>query len=295
MNPTEHKPVSPSQNRREIPSWQLPAGVSRGAWDYAHLPSIATQYDAFHADHPLLALDQTLIGQVADEVRNKRTDIAKEPPVVIDLGCGTGRSIFPLAQSGWKAMGVDLSQHMLDEAARKADSLRLGDQISWLQSNIVELDRLENNSADLVLCMYSSIGMIQGTKNRQQLFDHVRRILRPQGRFVVHAHNRGTWLRIPHGLRMTVGGWWRARRDRNWELGDRIYPYRGLPNMFLHIFSQRELRRELKRSALHIKEMHLLNVSSSQMLTRRWLLPHLRAGGFIAVCSREDARVEQLH
>ncbi len=294
MNPTEHKPVSPSQNRREIPSWQLPAGVSRGSWDYAHLPSIATQYDAFHADHPLLALDQALIGQVAEEVRNKRTDIAKEPPVVIDLGCGTGRSILPLAQSGWKAIGVDLSQHMLDEAARKADSLRLGDQISWLQSNIVELDRLENNSADLVLCMYSSIGMIQGTKNRQQLFDHVRRILRPQGRFVVHAHNRGTWLRIPHGLRMTVGGWWRARRDRNWELGDRIYPYRGLPNMFLHIFSQRELRRELKRSALHIKEMHLLNVSSSQMLTRRWLLPHLRAGGFIAVCSREDARVEQI-
>ncbi len=141
-------------------------------------PSIATQYDAFHADHPLLALDQALIAQVAEEVRNKRTDIAKEPPVVIDLGCGTGRSILPLAQNGWKAIGVDLSQHMLDEAARKADSLRLGDQISWLQSNIVELDRLENNSADLVLCMYSSIGMIQGTKNRQQLFDHVRRILR---------------------------------------------------------------------------------------------------------------------
>ena len=36
------------------PTWQLPPGVSRGTWDYVSTPSIATEYDAFHGDHPLM-------------------------------------------------------------------------------------------------------------------------------------------------------------------------------------------------------------------------------------------------
>ena len=39
------------------PSWKLPAGVSRGTWDYLQSPSIANDYDAYFDEHPLMGLD----------------------------------------------------------------------------------------------------------------------------------------------------------------------------------------------------------------------------------------------
>ncbi|HUP80246.1 MAG TPA: class I SAM-dependent methyltransferase, partial [Pirellula sp.] len=86
------------------------------------------------------------------------------------------------------------------------------------------------------------------------------------------------------GVRRTVKDWIRGKRDPTWELGDSIYGYRGLPSMFLHIFSERELRRDLKASGLVIERFYRLNRQSSEMLTGSWF-PHLRSGGFLVVCT----------
>jgi 2-polyprenyl-3-methyl-5-hydroxy-6-metoxy-1,4-benzoquinol methylase len=34
----------------------------------------------------------------------------------IDIGCGAGRNSVPLADLGWKVLGIDLSRPMLDAA-----------------------------------------------------------------------------------------------------------------------------------------------------------------------------------
>ncbi len=47
------------------PTWKLPPGVSRGTWDYVQSRHIASDYDHYFADHPLLQLDmQFLRGQL---------------------------------------------------------------------------------------------------------------------------------------------------------------------------------------------------------------------------------------
>ncbi len=270
------------------PTWQLPDGVCRGAWDYLQTPSIATEYDAFHAGHPLLELDRQLILDIAlrlEAKRNQSSDRLNVPLSVIDLGCGTGRSLLPLAQRGWQATGVDLSPHMLHELRKKALELGVQDRLSTLEANIVHLDQLPSQSADLILCMYSSFGMIRGKENRHRMLAHVARLLHLEGKFIVHVHNRGAWLRDPNGIPLTVSGWWREKSSADWELGDRVYAYRGLPSMFLHIFSERELRSGLRRAGLTLERMIRLNRRSSGRLEYAHLLPHLRAGGFIAICS----------
>lgn len=129
------------------PAWQLPAGVSRGAWDYATEPSIATQYDSFHQDHPLLDLDRDLIDRWIGE------DIHREdgsPKVAIDLGCGTGRNLLPLAERGWRTIGVDLSHDMLRRLRDKADANReLGDRVASVYANMVQLECFADRVADL--------------------------------------------------------------------------------------------------------------------------------------------------
>lgn len=276
--------MSPSQQPppRSIPDWQLPPGVARGTWDYAHSPAIAHDYDSFHAGHPLLDLDQTIIEQ--------HLPAPNDSSRLIDLGCGTGRNVIRLASLGWKVLAVDLSQSMLDVVADKIASLPHRERIETLHANMVQLDPVPDASADAILCMYSSFGMVRGASNRRRVLQHVHRILKPGGMFIVHVHNRGAWLRDPQGLRLTCSGWLRSWVS-SWELGDRIYPYRGLPSMFLHIFSRREMVRELHAARLQVDRVHWLNRQSSGPLTHTWWMPHLRAGGFLFI-ARKGSREE---
>ena len=41
-------------------------------------------------------------------------------PVALDLGCGAGRNAVPLAQQGWRVIGVDTSLPMVHAAVRRA-------------------------------------------------------------------------------------------------------------------------------------------------------------------------------
>ena len=112
MAPAEKRTVSQSRA-----SWQLPAGVSRGTWDYVTETSIATDYADFHAGHPLLDLDSKLI---AEHLGPSAVRLDGSPRIAVDFGCGTGRNLIPLAEKGWRVVGVDLSLDMLREFQGKA-------------------------------------------------------------------------------------------------------------------------------------------------------------------------------
>jgi SAM-dependent methyltransferase len=71
------------------PDWQLPPGVSRGLWDYLHDPNLARNYDASLAGTPLLENDLRFVAWHCPR-----------PGRLIDLGCGTGRLLIPLADRG---------------------------------------------------------------------------------------------------------------------------------------------------------------------------------------------------
>jgi len=280
--------MSSSINRdsgRSRAAWQLPAGVTRGAWDYVTQPSIATDYDQFHSGHPLLEIDRQIVGKHLGP-ESLRTD--GTPRIALDFGCGTGRNLIPLAEHGWRVVGVDLSWDMLRQFQSKTEHIGEGRAVAIL-ANMVRMECFESNFADAILCMYSSIGMVQGRENRGSFMRHANRILSREGKFFVHVHNRGSWLRDPGGVLRTMKDWLRAKRDRGWELGDRVYAYRGLPSMFLHIYSERELRRDLRISGLVIDKFYRLNRQSSGFLLGN-RLPHLRSGGFIAVCHPSETK-----
>ena len=104
---------------RDRPAWQLPPGVSRGTWDYVQSAPIATEYDTFHAGHPLLEFDRSLVLEVARRIAKER-GAGVDRLVALDLGCGTGRTMLPLAEEGWRVLGVDLSESMLREEIGRA-------------------------------------------------------------------------------------------------------------------------------------------------------------------------------
>ena len=259
--------------RGDRAEWQLPAGVPRGVWEYAHSEEIAAAYDESLRDSLLFRFDEQLL-----------QEHFCQPGLVVDLGCGTGRALVPLARAGFRCLGVDLSLPMLQVVGRKAAEEQLS--IARLQANLVELDGLRDESADYALCLFSTLGMIRGRENRHRLLTHARRILKPGGLLVVHVHNVWYNLFDAMGRRWLASNLLESLTKADVERGDKFFDDRGVAKLFVHAFGQREFVTALRKAGFQLVKLVPLAVGRQRPLRWPWLMSWLRANGWIAVCRR---------
>jgi SAM-dependent methyltransferase len=246
--------------------------VTRSLWEYSQQRHIADDYDAYFAYNTLFEFDLALLE------RHFAT-----PGRLVDLGCGTGRLLLPFAQRGYPTLAVDLSLPMLNVVGEKAAAA--GVHIDRLQANMVELGCLADGCADYCIIMFSTLGMVRGHANRLAALRHARRILKPGGLFVCHVHNRWYNLFDPQGRRWLLANAWQRLRGQS-EFGDKVVDYRGIPNMFLHVFTRTEFTALLAEAGFKLKELTLLDTARRHALPYPWFLGRLRANGWIAVCER---------
>lgn len=268
------KTIFAAQSDRR-PAWRLPAGVAPGTWTYTQTDSIATGYGDFIATTPLIGLDVRLL------LENLPSPQPDRQTRVLDLGCGDGRALRALWASGYDVLGVDLSQPMLRQVVAGEDGQSLRQRL--IRANLVELDCLADGVADHACCLFSKIGMIQGRQHRRRFLEQTRRVLRPDATLVLHAHNRNAWWRDRPSAKVWLSSLAWSLRDPIHELGDRTYSYRGLSDMFLHTFSQRELRTDLLSAGWKIDQIIPLALDGAAVLKQPNWLASFRAGGFVAV------------
>ena len=250
------------------PDWRLPPGVSRAVWDYLHDPQLARTCDERLAGTSLLEFDLRLA-----------ESLFPAPGTLIDLGCGTGRLAIPFAQRGFSVLGVDLSAEMLRIAQEKARAANVN--LQFLRANLVELDGVRDECFDYAACLFSTLGMISGRDNRRKALTHVRRILKPGGRFMLHVHN--LWFHLG------------TRAGRRWLLRDRLRALAGDPAagdydaphaVALHHFSKREILNDLKATGFKILAIVPVSLRSDCRLRMKWLLGGVRAYGFLVAAER---------
>lgn len=101
---------------------------------------------------------------------------------VLDLGCGAGTDLLIAAQmtgAGGRAVGVDMTASMLDNARASADAMGL--ENVELHESLIESLPLEDASVDVVI----SNGVIDLVPDKDAVFDEIDRVLRPGGRLQV--------------------------------------------------------------------------------------------------------------
>jgi SAM-dependent methyltransferase len=260
-----------------LPSWKLPLGVCRGTWDYLQSKSIAQDYDRCLADSPLLQLDEQFIQQFLPPIVDSAA-----PPLVADFGCGTGRISRLLSPLGYRMLNVDLSPQMLEVLRQKCQHQHLNECVL---ANLVELDFIAPNSVDLALCLFSSIGMIRGRRFRQKFLGGVVTALKQSAPLIVHVHNRYHSLWHPSGPAWLAATRMKSWLSKNWEFGDRVFVDLGLPKMFLHIYSRRELLQDLRAVGFHDIRLFPISVPGDALLPDGPAAT-LRAGGFFAVAKK---------
>jgi 2-polyprenyl-3-methyl-5-hydroxy-6-metoxy-1,4-benzoquinol methylase len=79
---------------------------------------------------------------------------------VLDIGCGVGNLHLTLLQQGaTRAVGVEISEGMIERAERLANNLKLRDRVNYVRGDFVELaERIDQSDIvmlDKVVCCYA--------------------------------------------------------------------------------------------------------------------------------------------
>jgi SAM-dependent methyltransferase len=96
---------------------------------------------------------------------------------VLDLGCGSGGHLLPLARRGYDLVGVDLSPSMLRIARRKVAETSVATELHQGDARSVRLDR----TFDAVLLMFAVLGYQRANDDVLATLRTVRAHLRPGG------------------------------------------------------------------------------------------------------------------
>ncbi len=100
--------------------------------------------------------------------------------VLLEIGCGPGVHLFPLAHSYSRAIGMDLSPNMIAVAEALRRTHPCAADIELHAECAERLISIKDNSADAVLCA----GAFEHMPDKPAVLEEVRRVLKPGGRFV---------------------------------------------------------------------------------------------------------------
>lgn len=254
----------------DIPDWKLPQGVPRSLWEYAHDDGIARTDERFLAGEQLLRFDQRLLD-----------DWYPQPLRVVDLGCGTGRTLRALAARGCEVLGVDLSPPSLAVARETlSQDAQSGGRVALLRGNLCDLSCLPDGQFDLALLMFGTLGMVSGDGARRSVLREARRLLRPDGELVLHVHNRWRHLAHPQGRSWLIHDAWRWLR-RAPDRGDTRHDYRGIPGVLHHVFSRGEILSLLAESGFDVLADIPVDLSGDRAATGPRWRTNLSATGWI--------------
>lgn len=264
----------PASNSGRLADWQLPVGVDRPLWEYLSAPHIAHDYDRFFHDAQLLEFDVRFL-----------EERFPKPGKLLDLGCGTGRVLVRFARLGFEVVGLDLSKEMLAVCTQKQAETRL--PMTLVHGNLCDLSAFSDASMDYVTCMFSTLGMVVGVENRRRALLEIRRVLKPDGLFGLHLHNRWRYLADPLGRSWFLRDLFRRLFLSN-DVGDKVMEnYRGIPNLRIHLFSLAEIRRELSRAGLRLTDFLPIRTAATGAIEPVCRFPLLNADGWMLLARRQ--------
>ena len=137
--------------------------------------------ERLNAKAALHNLEDWIIGQVKPYKKMR----------ILDLGCGTGKQIFPLSNivsSDGSILGIDISDKAVKEVNQKAEEEKLS-QIKAVRVNLDQsVELLRESKFDLILSTYA----IYYAEGMNQLLIKLNTLLNPGGRIFICGPGQGT-------------------------------------------------------------------------------------------------------
>ena len=96
---------------------------------------------------------------------------------VLELACGTGRLLIPLAESGIEMTGVDLSENMLAVCKHKVEDRQMAERVTLVHASMADYD-LPRKDFSLVFIAFRSFMHLYNQQDQlaclRRTFEHLR-------------------------------------------------------------------------------------------------------------------------
>jgi 2-polyprenyl-3-methyl-5-hydroxy-6-metoxy-1,4-benzoquinol methylase len=139
------------------------------------------------------------------------------PKSILDLGCGPGLYLEPLAAKGHQCTGVDFSERSINYARNQAT--KKGLDITYLCQDYLELDF--DRQFDLILLIYTDLCVLL-PEERSELLNRIKRALKPGGIFffdVLNDRNIEEKFEETQILTYEFSGFWKPTPYLEFEKG----------------------------------------------------------------------------
>lgn len=103
---------------------------------------------------------------------------------VLELGCGTGRILMPVARTGIPVVGIDRSSSMLEYGRRRARRIRVADRPALVRGDIRSLP-FESGAFSAVMAPYGILQSLTSEPDLAATLAEAARVLRRGGAFGV--------------------------------------------------------------------------------------------------------------
>lgn len=124
---------------------------------------------------------------------------------ILELGCGTGRVLAPLAEAGHTVVGIDRSEPMLDVTRKRLDA---HPNAHLLSGDMSDLQAVPGGPFGLIISSLNSIMHLTDSGQQRAMIDSAFDVLQPGGRLVIDTLNPSV-AQLNHLLNTThlEGSW----------------------------------------------------------------------------------------
>ena len=159
-----------------------PTGIPTGDLPEFRGPTMDHPFEAFARfyDHDYRHYD--------DDVEMLLALAHEQDGLVLELGCGTGRLLAPLASAGHNVVGVDISPALLDVAQWKLDQLDLASHVQLVQADLRDF-QIDNERFAFAFCTSNTLMHLTSPADQLVALQNAHRHLDTDGLLLIDLFN----------------------------------------------------------------------------------------------------------
>jgi ubiquinone/menaquinone biosynthesis C-methylase UbiE len=231
---------------------------------FNHFNSLANDYDKMSLKRA------KYLNGIDDLILNRLQKTYKHDIRMLDVGCGTGRRTekYKLKLDRSVIYGCDLSPRMIKIAQTK--------QIDKVILSDMSMIQLQNESFDVILCLFNTFGYLVSHQQRLQTLINFNKMLKVNGYLFLDVMNRwhtGEGLNYKKSIFSLCKENIKSMLSSTITNGDKIFllSFNGKKvDGWVHGFSNSEMRLLLKKSGFSVKEVLYVGYDTGQIKKYFW-------------------------